>query len=260
MPTVLSPGSVGSLVPPDHTAWNAVAVILALYFAAAALALIHAPSLPAMLLTPALAIAAILTLLHGMHSKSQLVVWSEGESGAPLARYQAWQRFPGLVHERARVPLPPQLGAAVQACEPGQALRLEVDASGARATFAEFETRLFRQFALCYSGSFPMQRTIAVEARADGSQAVRNAGTRAWPSGALLVAGRVHELPALGPAGATIVAAESRAPARDAALRTALSRTPSDGTAALWSLDLAGVAGAPIDSTGWLLVAVAPPR
>lgn len=260
LPAVLSPGSIGELARPSPAAWNAVAVSLAVYFAAAVLALVFIPSLPAIVLTSALAIVGTLALLQGMSPRSQLIVWSEGESGTQLARYQAVQRFPGLVRERVRVPLPPQLGAAAQSCEPGQTMHYEVDATSGRATFAEFETRLFRQVTLCYSGSFPMQRTIAVEARADGSRAVRNAGTRAWPRGGLLAGGVARDLPALGPGAATVIDARSGGPARDSALRTAQTRIRADSTAALWSLDLAGVAGAPIDSTGWLLVSVAPPR
>ena len=260
LPAALPPQDVGGLARPSHAAWNVVAVMIGVYLAVAALTLIVVPSLPAVMSISALAIVALLAVLHGMTSRSQLVVWSEGESGAQLARYQALQRFPGLLREHVRVPLPPQLGTAVQSCEPGQAMRIGVDSSGERATFAEFETRLFRQVALCYSGSFPMQRSIAVEARGDGSRSVRNTGTRAWPDGALLVGGFVRDLPALGPGAATVVDAHGSAPARDKALQTASTRTPSDGTAALWSLDLAGVAGAPIDSTGWLLVSVAPPR
>jgi len=260
MPPTLSLASAGALARPGHAAWNAIAVSLAVYFAAAALALVYLPALPVMLLAPALATAALLALLQGVHPQSQLIVWSEGKSAAPLARYQAWQRFPGIVRERVRVPLPPQLGAAVQPCEAGQAMRFEVDASGARALFAEFETRLFRQVALCYRGTFPMERSIAVAARADGSHVVRNTGGRAWPSGVLLAAGRVHELPAIVPGAAANVAGEARRPAADAALRLASTRIRIDQTAALWALDLSGVAGAPVDSTGWLLVAAAPAR
>ncbi len=260
LPAALPPQDVGSLARPSHAAWNAVAVMVAVYLAVAALTLILVPSLPAVMAMSALAIVAFLAVLDGMTSRSQLVVWSEGDSGAQLARYQALQRFPGLLREHVRVPLPPQLGTAVQSCEPGQAMRFDVDAGGERATFAEFDTRLFRQVALCYAGSFPMQRSIAVEARGDGSRGVRNTGTRAWPRGVLLVDGVARDLPALGPGAATVVDMQAPTPVRSTALRTASTRTPSDGTAALWSLDLAGVAGAPIDSTGWLLVSVAPPR
>ena len=260
MPPSLSLGSASTLARPSHAAWNAVAVGLALYFAAAAVALVYLPALPVLLLSPALTIAAIVALLQGMQPPSQLIVWSEGRSGAPLARYQAWQRFPGVVRERVRVPLPPQLGAAVQPCEAAQAVRFEVDASGGRALYAEFETRLFRQVALCYRGTFPMERSIDVEARADGSHAVRNSGARAWPSGMLLAKGLVHELPAIVPGAAAVIAADARRPAGDAAVRLASTRTGFDETAALWALDLSGVAGAPVDSTGWLLVSAAPKR
>ena len=44
-----------------------------------------------------------------------------------------------------------------------------------------------------------------------------------------------------------------------AVLRTAMARTPPDSVAALWALELGGVAGLPIDSTGWLLVSLPPP-
>jgi len=79
-------------------------------------------------------------------------------------------------------------------------------------------------------------------------------------AGLLLAAGRVHELPAIVPGAAANVAGEARRPAADAALRLASTRIRIDQTAALWALDLSGVAGAPVDSTGWLLVAAAPAR
>ncbi len=258
VPPALSLGSVSALAVPGHAAWNTVAVSLAVYLAAAALALVYLPPLPVVLLAPALAIAVLVGLLQGMQPKSQLIVWSEGQSGAALARYQAWQRFPGIVRERVRVPLPPQLSSAVRPCEAGQAMRFEVDADGGRALFAAFETRLFRQVALCYGGTFPMERSIAVQTRADGSHAVRNSGARAWPSGVLLVGGVAHTLPAVAPGAEAIVAAETRRAVRDPAVGLALTRTGVEETAALWALDLSGVAGAPVDSTGWLLVATPP--
>ena len=207
-------------------------------------------------MTPAVAVIVVLGLMQQVKSTSQLVVWSEGEAGAQLARYQAWQRFPGNAREHARVAVPPQLASSVKACDAGQTLRFELDATGQRVAFAEFDTRLFEPVALCYSGSFPMLRTIAVEASADGSQRVRNAGVRAWPQGFLIVDRQVRVLPALDPGASATVGAQAGAGKRDAALRTALMRTPADGTAALWELDLAGVAGAPIDSQGWLLVSI----
>ena len=126
--------------------------------------------------------------------------------------------------------------------------------------FAEFETRLFRQVSLCYSGSFPMARAIAIEARERRCERdVRNAGAKAWPEGALLVEGLVHDLPALGPGAHATVAANVARAAGDAARRMAVMRTRPDGAAALWKLELSGVADIPIDSQGWLLVSVPSP-
>lgn len=259
LPQPLAFSSVGTLARPAHAAWNWVAVILAVYFAVAVLALIQSSSLPVLVLTPAVAVLAVIALMQQMKPTSQLVVWSEGQAGAQLARYQAWQRFPGGAREHSRVAVPPQLAASVKACDSSQTMRFELDATGQRVAFAEFDTRLLRQVALCYSGSFPMLRTIAVDAGSDGSQVVRNAGVRAWPQGFLIVGSQVRDLPALDPGASATIGAQTGVGKRDAALRTALMQTRAEGTAALWELDLAGVAGAPIDSQGWLLVSI-PPR
>ena len=105
-----------------------------------------------------------------------------------------------------------------------------------------------------------MSRVIEIEARSDTALVVRNAGTTAWPAGGLLVGHRLHDLPALGP-GATVRvdAGAARPSAPDAVARMARARTPADGVAALWQLDLAGVTDLPADAQGWLLVATGPP-
>ena len=138
-------------------------------------------------------------------------------------------------------------------------MRFDFDASRGRATFAEFDTRLFRQISLCYSGSFPVARAIAIEARPDGLLHVRNAGSVGWPKGVLLAGGLVHELPALGPGDDTIIHTRSGKPFRDALMRTAMARTRTDGAAALWELELGGVADIPTQSKGWLLVSIPSP-
>ena len=259
MPAAISPSGIGELAQPSHVVWNRVAVALAVYFAAAVLALMFWSSFAVLLLIPVLATVAALALPHAMQSASQLVVWSEGHSGARLARYQAWQRFPGFVRERMRVPIPPLLAPSAQPCDSSQAMRLDFDVRSGRAAFAEFETRLFGQTLLCYSGGFPMARTLAIDARADGSREVRNAGTTAWPQGVLLDAGLVHDLPALGSHAHTTIGANSGSPRRDAVMRLAMTRTQADGVAALWELELAGVADIPADAQGWLLVSVPTP-
>jgi len=256
IPTAL-PG-IGELASPDLVTWNRVLIVVAAYFAAAILAALFFSSLPVLLLAPALATVAILVLLHAAPPSSQLVVWSEATSGAESARYQAWQRFPGLARGAMRGPVLQQLASA-RSCDPNQPMRFDLDAGHGQAAFAEFDTRLFRQVMLCYSGSFPVARTIAVEARPDGRLQVRNAGSIGWPNGVLLAGGLVHELRALSPGDDMIVHTQSGKPFRDALLRTALTRTRTDGAAALWELELGGVADIPPQSKAWLLVSVPPP-
>jgi hypothetical protein len=259
LPAAMSPAGIGELARPDHGVWSRLAVAFAIYFAAASMALMFFSSLPALLLMPGLAAVTMLALLHGMKPPSQVVVWSEGDSGARVARYQAWQRFPGVVRERARVPIAPQLAPSVQACDPAQVVRLDFDARRGHASFAEFETRLFRQTALCYWGSFPMSRSMVVDTRPSGERQVRNAGPLAWPRGVLLAGGLVHDLPALAPGMHWMLAADAGQPPGDAAARTAMTRTAIDTVSALWALDLGGVADIPIEAKGWLLVAAPPP-
>ncbi|MDO9313169.1 MAG: hypothetical protein Q7T97_01320 [Burkholderiaceae bacterium] len=255
----ISPGVVGELNRPAPAVWHRVALCLAFYFAAAALAILFFSSLPLLLLTPVLAAAAALALLHATEPSSQLVIWSEGESGARFARYQASQWFPGLVRERRRVSIPPQLASSSRPCSPSRAMRFDFDASRSRATFAEFETRLFDQASLCYAGSFPTTRTFEVQQRPDGSRDVLNAGTMAWPPGWLLAGGLVHDLPALGPGAHGTIGAQSGQSPPDASVRMAMRRTPPDAVSALWALDLGGVVDAPIGSKGWLLVFASQP-
>jgi len=248
---------IGELASPDLVTWNRVLVVLAAYFATATLAALFFSSFPVLLLAPALATVAVFGLLGAAPPLSQLVVWSEATSGAESARYQAWQRFPGLARGGMRVPVLQQLASA-RACDPNQPMRFDFDAGHGQASFAEFDTRLFRQVMLCYSGSFPVARAIAVEARPDGVLQVRNSGSIGWPAGVLLADGLVHQLRALGPGEGTIIPTRSGQPFRDALMRTALARTRSDGAAALWELELGGVADIPPQSKAWLLVSIPP--
>ncbi len=256
-PATTLPG-IGELARPDLATWNRVLVMLAAYFAAAALAAIFFPSLPMLVLLPAFATVVMVFVLNATQPSPQLVVWSEATSGAQSARYEAWQRIPGLARSRARVPVLQQL-ASVRSCDPAQPIRFDFDAGSGHAAFAEFDTRLFRQVVLCYSGSFPVARAIDVESRLDGTLHLRNAGSIGWPKGMLLAGGLAHELRALGPGEDTIITVRSGKPARDAVVRTALARTRSEGAAALWELELGGVVDIPARSRAWLLVSVPTP-
>jgi hypothetical protein len=259
LPAALSVDALGESARPGLEAWHRVVVMLAVCFAAMALAVVFSPALPVLLLVPALAAAAVLGLLHTMPAPSRLVVWSEGDSGARIARYQAWQHFPGAARERARVALTSQLASSAQPCERSQAMRLDLDASGERVATAEFDARLFHAVSICYGGSFPMARVMAAQGHPDGSRDVRNAGPTAWPAGWLLAGGLVHDLPALGPGAQATLGAKAGRPAPEGPLRTAMARIRPDAAAALWPLELGGVADAPAASKGWLLVSIPAP-
>ncbi len=263
LPSAITLSGLGDLAKSAHVSWNRVAVALAVYFAVAVLVLSFSASLPmavpVLLLTPLLASLAVLALLHLAQPASHLTVWSEGGSGAQLARYQAWQRFAGSGRERARAAIPAQLAPAVQPCDRAQSVHFEFDAERGQVTFAEFDTRLFRTVRLCYSGAFPLDRSPAAGASVDGRREIRNAGAKAWPPGVLLADGQVHALPALGAGAGTVIAARDALVQRDAAARAGLARTGPGDVAALWALELGGVAGVPVESTAWLLVAVPTP-
>jgi hypothetical protein len=258
LPAPIDPRGIGAPGGAGDAIWNRVAAALAACFAAAALAILFFRPLPAVLITSTLCTAALMALLHAMPARSRLAVWSEGESGVTLARYQAWQQVPGRVRERTTVRVPPLLASAAQPCDPTVAMRLDVDAGSGQATQATFDTRLFSQVSLCYAGSFPVSRLPALRQRSDGELELRNGGAGAWPTGVLIARGEVHELPALGPGAQALVGAKQAHPALPARLvHAARAHIPPDGAAALWPLDLEGIAAASVEANGWLLMTIA---
>ncbi len=256
LPQPVSHWSLQALARAEPASWHRVVAALAVYFAAATLTLLFFSNGTVLLLTPALAALLVLGLLQVMQPPAQLLVWSEGESGAPQARFQAWQQFPGLLRERARVAIPAQLAPSARPCDVQRPMDLEFDAVRGHMVAAEFENRLFRQVAMCYAGSFPLARALTVQDGPAGTHEVRNVGSLAWPAGRLLAAGRVHDLPPLAPGAQLNVAAQPASVSPDVVTHTALARTRADTIGALWPLDLAGVVDAPVQSRGWLLVAV----
>lgn len=254
LPPAPTRGSLGDLARPGLADWNHVALALAVAGALLALGLLFTASTPLLLGLPALAALALLGGLHLARPAPQLLIWSEGDSGAQLARFQAWQRFPGLARGPVRVALPAQLAAGTQPCDRGLPVQLEIDAARGLPAFAEFDTRLFRQVWFCHAGGFPMARAFDTDMLAGGMRQVRNTGSAAWPAGQLIVGGQAQPLPALGPGGAARVPVATPAAAEDAAARVAATRLRAGTAAALWPLELAGVAGAPPDARGWLLV------
>src|SRR5574340_81817 len=117
LPAPIDAAAIGAPAGPAPLLWNQVAVALATCLAAIALAIVFASSLPALLATSALATVAVVGWLHTVDPRSQLVVWSEGEPGARVARYQAWQQIQGVARTRVRVAIPPQLADSAQPCD-----------------------------------------------------------------------------------------------------------------------------------------------
>ena len=249
----LSLVSVRDLASPGRATWNRALVLVAAYFAVAALTFVFSRSALVPIAVSAFATVAIVALLQLLPPPAQLVVWSESDSRAQFARYRAWQLFEGSGRGRTHVAVPPQL-ASPQPCDGSQPIRFDYDAEGGRLAFAEFETRLFRPLPLCFSGMLPIERAIAVDARADGSLAVENSGPEPWPAGALLAAGVAHALPALGPGESAIIDTERRKPLGDAATRVASEQIVGDRVAALWELQPSDVGQTGIEWKGWLLL------
>lgn len=259
LPQPLSPGDLGTIGKPAHLLLDRVAIGVAVFFSGAILAIVFRPSLIVMVLWPVLASVGFLLTLRMAEPPSQLTIWSESEAGAKLARYQAVQQFPGLARKGVQVSIPSQLASGAQPCQATSAMRFDFDAAHGRPKTAAFETRLFGQVTLCYAGAFPITRSLAAETRDDGGLDVRNSGTTAWPPGSLLAAGRLYDLPPLAPGDQRTLAARSGAAPHDAVQRMASVRTRPETVAALWELDLDGVADVPTGSRGWLLLSSAPP-
>ncbi len=257
LPAPITPAAIGAPARPASWVWNWAAAVLASCLAAIALTILFFPSLPALLAVSALATGAIVAWLHAIDSRSQLVVWSEGDAGAKVAHYQAWQTIQGVARTRIRLAVPPQLAESAQPCDPAVAMRFDYDLAQSRATAAEFETRLFDRVSLCYTGSFAIGRTPQIKALADGRLQVRNAGASAWPPGRLLVPGRVEDLAALSAGAVVTIDRRAGKPIDDDLARAAATRMAPDTAIALWALDLGGVAGAPAASKGWLAVSAA---
>lgn len=255
-PSALTPDTADALVPADPSVWHWVALLLALYAAGSVVVPLFSTRLPVVLGVPAVAAVAVVALLHALPPPSRLVIWSEGNAGARVARYQGWDRVLGTWRGRITVPIPGQIAASAQACDPAQPMQLDFDAQQGQPIAARFDSGLFRSAMLCFAGSRPLDRAVTTAFAPDGREIVRNAGSAAWPAGRLLQSGHVHPLPPLA-AGASAVLPDGHRPF-DASVRVARSRM-SGGTAALWAFPSGGVADLPHDAVGWLLVSVPGP-
>lgn len=252
---LLVPADLGDALPqPERLVWQRVVLMVAAGLAAFALTLLFTTSLPVLLALGVSSAGVAVLLQRVLPAPAQLVIWSEAVSGDTRARYQARQQLPGVARGSAQVPIADQLAPSVQACRTTQDLHLQVDPSTGQAMSAAFETRLFGQVALCYAGSFPIQRAVALQGEPGADRQVRNSAAMAWPAGLLLADARVQDLPAMAAgAQATLPGAARREP-RSALERAALSRIGPEAGGALWELDLSGVARLPEGARGWLVM------
>jgi hypothetical protein len=144
----------------------------------------------------------------------------------------------------------------MQPCDLNQPMRFNFDPDRGIATSAEFDGRLFQRAALCYSGTLPLMRSIAIDAITDSAVAVRNEGRLAWPAGLLIARREAYPLPAVGPGDrATISTGKDHATAGPA-VRAAVGRMPTDGLAALWELDRSAIADSSARVSAWLFVPI----
>ena len=240
----------------DHSSWYRVFVLLAASFGIVLAVLSFSSSIIMIVTVPLLATAALWVCLNALEAVSLVAVWAQAESGARVARYDAHQQVRSLSRKPIHIPVLERLGS-MRPCDRNQPMRFNFDSDRGLTTSAEFDGRLFQRASLCYSGTFPLTRSIALDASTDSAMTLRNAGRLAWPSGLLLAGREAYPLPALGPGErATIPTRASHATPGQAVL-TALARMPTDAVAGLWELDPAAIAHGSARVSAWLFVPIA---
>lgn len=258
VPAAMAPSAsdLAALLRPEATAWPRVVAVIVAYFGIAALAATFTASPTVLLLVPVIGGAILTALLHAWEPQPRLMVWAEAEPSARVAQYQAWQSVSATARGRLEVPVLAGLGSP-RSCDRQRRVRISVDADHGRPVAAAFDARLFEQVALCYAGTFPVMRAVAIRLLDGGRVEVSNRGTLAWPSGTFVAGRTVQGLPALDPGSSATLRLDQGRPPPDDAARAALARTPYGGYALLWRLPLDTVANAPADASAWLLVPVA---
>lgn len=235
--------------------WYLAVAVLAVCVAAMALAGVFSASLAAAVLVPALASAGGLAIVQTRQVNTQLTVWAETRSNDRLARYSGLQRVTSSRRGIIEVPVMAML-AEPQACNVEDPSVWAWDAQAHRYTSARIAGRLFATASLCYSGTFPVTRAAVARATAPGLIGLRNAGPAAWPAGTFVWDRRLQPMPMLAAGGELLLRAEQSAPPATAPGRQAIARTPIDGMAILWPLDLQVVNPAPTAAEAWLLLQV----
>jgi hypothetical protein len=254
LPEPMSTAGASGLLPDGSSTWQRVMVLVVAYFVAAAVALALATSQAVALAVAPVAALAALAALHFIEASPKLVVWSEADSGARIARYEAWQAFPGAVRGRTHAATVARLGSA-RPCNADAPVVLDFGADSGLVTGAAFDARLFRVALLCYSGVLASDRTIRLERRGDGALRVHNAGRVGVPGSLLVDDGRVRDVPALA-AGASATLADAPGEAASRLPRAVLARARNVRTSMVWPLDETASAALPAGASGWLLLAI----
>jgi hypothetical protein len=184
-----------------------------------------------------------------------LLVWAETHSNDRLAQYRGLQRATSTRRGDIDVPVLAVL-AEPTACRFGGSPAWSWDAREHRFAAARFAGHLFATSSLCYSGSFPVTRNAVAQTPVHGHVDLRNSGQSTWPAGMLIWNGRLQATPTLAPGGELALRTEPRGQPVTAAERLALARTPFNGLALLWPLDLRSVNQAPPGAQAWLFLRI----
>jgi hypothetical protein len=247
-------GSLAALSGADLAPWRLVAAILAGCAALLLLVAAFTASVPLQAALAGLLALAAAGFVQSRPSTAQLTVWAEAESGQRLAQYRALQRATLQRRGPTIVDLHGEL-ASPTSCRELNAATWHWSAEQQRFTRVALPGRLFDSMSLCYSGSFPIARAAAWQIQDDGRMELRNTGPSDWPPGTLLWRGTVQPLPRVARGADHVPETATTGAGANAAERLASSRTPLDGAALLWPLDLGVVTGAPASSQAWLLLA-----
>lgn len=243
----------------DLRAWRLVLLIVIAYLAAAlaVLTLRRHRKAGAALALFAVPLAVAATQLRD--DPPRLLVWAEADTGDRIARYAA--RLQGAGLQQGPLPVsPPESLAVTRLCDTDRSAQWQWDAEAGRATSVSSGRSLFAPPSLCHAGHFPLTRTARSRVLDGDALELVNPGPAAWPEGVLLWQGRRHAVPRLAAGQRTILHAAAGEAPRNALERAASTRTPFEGQALLWPLELRGATGVPADAGAWLLLRLpAPP-
>ena len=242
-----------ALGDPEPGVWNTIALLVGLYIAAAVVLSALTASFPLLIGMPAVLTALVAMLGVVSEPADRILVWSEAHSGDPVALYAARQLTTGTGRGPASLRLADLL-ASPERCRAERALAWEFDADRGRFDRVSYQQRLFDRAMVCYRGHFPIARSGRLEPATEGPATIRNTGPGTWPAGWVSTGGTLHAVPGLALGRSASILSAEGSPPGDAARRAAIRRTPADGSAMLWTLDLGTISEGLDSADGWLLL------